>query len=287
MLDINAWQEYSSSQAYQINEILPHLRTGIIQADGIWRRRHPTIGLLWVQQGKLNAKDEQDSVHLSEGLYLSTVQHPIMVQVPTDSDIAKILMYRLDFVALAQYHKFAIFNEQHLPFKIMPVDDGRICPLLQRLADLPDCPYDRQALLPLWHSELHYHLVRTLAGSRLCHQIFSNKNTQNLMQIVAYIQDNFCLPINFDTLAQKYGISRSVLYQKFKTLTGTSPLQYQKQLRLNCAKNLLIDKKLSIKETAYWVGYESISQFSREYKRYFGVNPKKGKESKGGGAVRF
>ncbi|AIY87318.1 AraC family transcriptional regulator [Thermotoga sp. 2812B] len=87
-----------------------------------------------------------------------------------------------------------------------------------------------------------------------------------------YLKEHFSEPVNMKKLAEMVGMSVSSFYQNFKTLTGMTPLQYQKKLRLCEARKLLMTES-DATTAAYQVGYESLSQFSREYKRFFGVSP--------------
>ncbi|HDX8124298.1 TPA: helix-turn-helix transcriptional regulator, partial [Campylobacter fetus subsp. venerealis] len=88
------------------------------------------------------------------------------------------------------------------------------------------------------------------------------------------IKNSFNENINMKKLSKEIGISESLLYQNFKKITSLSPLQFQKKIRLEEAKNLLISTNLEASQIAFKVGYESPSQFSREYARMFGMSPK-------------
>ena len=98
-------------------------------------------------------------------------------------------------------------------------------------------------------------------------------NTQKIAKATQYLQTHFRETVRMETLAELCGMSLSGFHHHFKEITTLSPLQYQKSLRLMEAKRLIYQEKSAIAEAAYQVGYESPSQFSREYKRYFGIAP--------------
>ena len=92
---------------------------------------------------------------------------------------------------------------------------------------------------------------------------------------INHLRDNFTRPVRVEELAQAAGMSASSFHQHFKALTSMSPLQYQKQLRLLEARRLMLTDGANVSSAAYQVGYESASQFSREYARKFGAAPKR------------
>ena len=90
---------------------------------------------------------------------------------------------------------------------------------------------------------------------------------------VTWLRENFEKPLNVDQLATIAGMSRSTLHHRFRALTAMSPLRFQKQLRLQSARRKMLTDKLDAASAAFQVGYESPSQFNREYKRFFGKPP--------------
>ena len=95
-----------------------------------------------------------------------------------------------------------------------------------------------------------------------------------LHQAITYMEQNYANAVNIEMLAQVSGMSVSSLHRVFKRYTSDAPMQYLKKLRLTMAKNLLQHGRQSVQQTAAAVGYESVSQFTREFKRYFGMTPK-------------
>ena len=95
-----------------------------------------------------------------------------------------------------------------------------------------------------------------------------------IVKAITEIKDNFSQSINMKNLSKNIGMSESSLYNNFKKITTMSPLQFQKKIRLEEAKQMLINQNLDAAQVAFEVGYESPSQFSREYSRMFGMSPK-------------
>lgn len=133
---------------------------------------------------------------------------------------------------------------------------------------------DMEYLAPLLTKEVLYNLVKSQGGVflRKFSQIGTNAN--KITHVITQIKENFNEKLNIKELADSVGMSESSLFNHFKTITTISPIQFQKNLRLEEAKHLLLFKDIGVREVAYEVGYESPSQFSREFSRMFGVSPK-------------
>ncbi|WP_373073421.1 AraC family transcriptional regulator [Sulfurimonas sp.] len=134
-------------------------------------------------------------------------------------------------------------------------------------------PEDIEYLYPLLTKEILYNLVKSKGGNFL--RKFSQVGTvsNKITNVITQIKDKFDEKLNIKELAYSVDMSESSLYQHFKTITTMSPLQFQKNLRLEEAKQLLLLKNIEISEAAFEVGYESPSQFSREFSRMFGSSP--------------
>ena len=142
-----------------------------------------------------------------------------------------------------------------------------------RLLLLHENPSDIAFLAPLIQQEIYYRLLKGEQGNKLKQMVSFGSNTQKIAKATQYLQRHFRETVRIETLAELCGMSLSGFHHHFKEITTLSPLQYQKSLRLMEAKRLIFQENMAIAETAYQVGYESPSQFSREYKRYFGVAP--------------
>lgn len=142
---------------------------------------------------------------------------------------------------------------------------------LTRLIEQLDNP--NIALAELYKQELIIHLLGTPLGEYLVAFANQNSQLQKIKKASDHLHAHFADKISMSELATLSGMGESSFFHHFKIITGFSPLQYQKSLRLNHAKELILKGDLSISQIAYNTGYESMSQFSREYKRQFGVSP--------------
>lgn len=142
-----------------------------------------------------------------------------------------------------------------------------------RLARLLDTPRDIPMLAPMMLREIHYRLLRGERGSAIAQSAIAGSNTQRISLIIRRMKDNLAAPIRVEELAAMANMSPSSFHQHFKAVTAMSPLQYQKRLRLTEARHILISESADAASTAYRVGYESASQFNREYARMFGAPP--------------
>lgn len=149
-----------------------------------------------------------------------------------------------------------------------------------RLAELLDEPQDIPVMAPLLIKEIHYRLLAGAQGAWL-KAICSVGSAENrIASAVTWIRENFKEPMNVGQLAKNVGMSPSRFFRNFKSLTGSSPLQFQKMLRLYEAQRLLLSGECDVAGAAYGVGYESPPQFIREYKRLFGQSPRRDTEQK-------
>lgn len=144
---------------------------------------------------------------------------------------------------------------------------------LLRLLSLLDTPGDIPVIAPLVERELLYRLLQGPHG-RLLRQIAQPEGALGrIRKVVGWIRDNYNAPLRIEALCDASGMSRATLHRHFQTITGFSPLQYQKQLRLQEARKMLLTGENGVSHAAFAVGYESASQFSREYLRHFGAPP--------------
>ncbi|AQW67561.1 MULTISPECIES: AraC family transcriptional regulator [Pseudomonas] len=151
--------------------------------------------------------------------------------------------------------------------------DGALLDALLRLLRLLDTPRDIAMLAPLVRREILYRLLRGPQGYRLYEIALANSQTHRVCQAISWLNDNYQRPLRIEDLAREVNLSVSTLHHRFKAVTSMSPLQYQKQLRLQEARRLMLNEGLEAAVAAYRVGYESPSQFSREYSRLYGAPP--------------
>jgi AraC-like DNA-binding protein len=151
--------------------------------------------------------------------------------------------------------------------------DTQLLDAVIRLIRLLDTPKDIAMLAPLINREILYRLLRGSEGHRLYEIAISNCQTHRVTQAIKWLNDHFQEPLRIEDLAREVNLSVSTLHHRFKAVTAMSPLQYQKQLRLQEARRLMLADGLEASAAGYRVGYESASQFSREYSRLFGAPP--------------
>jgi len=142
-----------------------------------------------------------------------------------------------------------------------------------RLARLLDEPRDIPVLAPLALREFHYRLLRGPYGPAVAQTAIAGSTTHKMGQIIRRMRAHYAEPIRVEELASQANMSPSSFHQHFKAVTAMSPLQYQKRLRLTEARGLLLGGGMDAASAAYRVGYQSVSQFSREYARLFGAPP--------------
>ena len=143
----------------------------------------------------------------------------------------------------------------------------------QRLIDLLDEPMDIPILAPIIQREIYYRLLVSDQGARLRQIVSAGSQSHQIARAIDWLKGNFTQPLRIDDLAAQVHMSASTFHHHFRVLTAMSPLQYQKWLRLNEARRLMLTDRLDAATAAFQVGYESPSQFSREYSRMFGSPP--------------
>lgn len=142
-----------------------------------------------------------------------------------------------------------------------------------RLVRLLDTPDDIPVLAPMRERELLYRLLTGAQGQRLRSIAAADSQGHRTARAIDWIKGNFDQPLSIDALADAVNMSKSSLHHHFKALTAMSPLQYQKQIRLQEARKMMLTEAVDAATVARRVGYESPSQFSREYRRLFGAPP--------------
>ena len=134
-------------------------------------------------------------------------------------------------------------------------------------------PQDIPFLSGLIQREIIYRILRGPEGARLRAIATLGDQSHRTAKTIAWVRKNFALPLRVDELAKMAGMGVSTLHHHFRALTSMSPLQYQKQLRLHAARERMLMDGLDAASAAFEVGYESASQFNREYSRFFGQPP--------------
>ena len=142
-----------------------------------------------------------------------------------------------------------------------------------RLIDLLDTPEDIPFLGHLIQREILYRILRTPQGERLRAIATTGDLSHRTARAIAWLRANYAKPLHIEDLATTARMGVSTLHHQFRALTAMSPLQYQKRLRLQMARQRMLMDGMDATSAAYEVGYESVSQFNREYSRFFGQPP--------------
>src|SRR5438309_1439130 len=155
---------------------------------------------------------------------------------------------------------------------VSPLDAGLLDAVV-RLVRLLDAPIDARVLAPLVTREIVVRLLMGEQGGRLRHIAALGGHTHSIAQAIARLRKDFDQPLRIEDIARELGMSVSGFHHHFKEVTALSPLQFQKQLRLQEARRLLLGEDLDAARAAYRVGYNDASHFNREYKSLFGAPP--------------
>ena len=144
---------------------------------------------------------------------------------------------------------------------------------IQRLIDLLAEQQDIPILAPIIQREIIYRLLVGDQGERLRQIASAGSQSHQIARAIDWLKGNFSEPLSIDNLAAQVRMSSSTFHHHFRSMTALSPLQFQKQLRLQEARRLMLAERMDAATAAFQVGYESPSQFSREYNRLFGAPP--------------
>jgi AraC-like DNA-binding protein len=239
---------------------------------------HP--GIIVVAQGSKQVNLGPTSFIYDESHFLLTaVDLPIVswVAAATDEVPCLVLSLRLDISMVRELLGREEIHVAEAPSNSPAMSIGKTTPEFLsaccRLLDLLDSPQDIPFLSGLIQREIIYRILRGPEGARLRAVATLGDQSHRTAKAVAWITANYAKPLHVEELAQIASMGVSTLHHHFRMLTAMSPLQYQKQLRLQSARNLMLNKGLDAASAAFEVGYESPTQFNREYSRFFGQPP--------------
>ncbi len=210
---------------------------------------------------------------------LTTVELPRVSQVLSASKERPYLSLRLELapslVSSVVIEADYTWPKQHATVSAIAVSplDGNLLEAFVRLVRLVDSPAHARVLLPMITREILYWLLMGELGSRFRHLALQGGYTPDMANAVKRLRQHFDQPLRIEELAQELGMSVSGFHHHFKAVTALSPLQFQKQLRLQEARRLMLSEDLDAASAAYRVGYQDASYFNREYKSLFGVPP--------------
>ena len=156
-----------------------------------------------------------------------------------------------------------------------PLQVGMLIDCTLRTIRLLETPKAIPVLYPAIMREICYWLLTGPHGGEVMRMTLANSHAERVVKAIHTLRDRFAEPIRIDELASIAKMSPSAFHRQFKAITAMTPLQYQKQLRLLEARRLIVAEAANVETAAFQVGYESPSQFSREYSRMFGAPPRR------------
>jgi AraC-like DNA-binding protein len=210
---------------------------------------------------------------------LATVELPVVSQIIKGSKEQPYLGLRLDldpiFVGWVMIESGHTASPSHADVRAIDVSplDTSLLDAVVRLVRLIDTPTQAQVLAPLITREIIYRLLLGKQGDRLRHIAVLGGYTPHIAKAIARLRMDFDQPLRIDDIARELGMSVSGFHHHFKAVTAMSPLQFQKQMRLQEARRLMLGEGLDAASAGYRVGYNDASHFNREYKKLFGVPP--------------
>ncbi|MCF7477767.1 AraC family transcriptional regulator [Vibrio sp. J2-4] len=241
---------------------------------------NPSICL--IAQGRKRVLLGEDSfVYDANHFLISSVDLPIIaniIEASEDKPYLGVIM-ELDLTEISQLivDSELTFNQSKEAQKGIAV--GELSePLLDaflRLIELLDEGQSIKILAPIIKREIFYRLLITEQGARLNQIVTAGSHSHQIAKAIDWLKNNFVKPLSVSDLAAYSGMSKSAFYTHFRSMTSMTPLQFQKKLRLSEARRLMLTENLDAMATTFKVGYESPSQFSREYSRLFGAPPSK------------
>ena len=239
---------------------------------------NPVICL--ILQGRKEMSVGQQFLELDEGdMLLVSHDLPVASKITQASEARpyQALIFTLDLSILRGLYEQvgeAVSNKGHAASLSASKADPVWTEPMARYLELMNSPLDAQVLGPMILKEIHYRLLLSPIGGMLRNLLSVDSHASRIARSIQQIRFNFREPLVVGDLAQDAGMSQSSFHEHFKSVTGTTPLQYQKDLRMIEARTLLERGVPSVSFAGFEVGYESLTQFSRDYSRKFGCSPK-------------
>ncbi|MBW6422629.1 AraC family transcriptional regulator [Rhizobium sp. XQZ8] len=286
-LPFNPFQEAASIAARHVEgdgEVFTAIENLVLS-----RRSVPTAPLYmdyrpcvcFVLQGNKVVKLGDDVIHYGVGDYLLTsMELPVTSRVTVASPDAPHLCFAL---AIDMKGLSSLLQRIDLPRPLPDTDVSRgiVCNVAPpelldattRLLRLLDRPADIPAMAPLIEQEILYRVLSGPDGGRFLHIATSESRSNRIAKAICWLRANYHRTLRIEDLAEHVGMSASSLHHHFKTVTAMTPVQFQKKLRLHEARRLMLLEGLDVGSAGHRVGYQSPSQFSREYSRFYGASP--------------
>ena len=240
---------------------------------------NPLLCLILQGRKETHVGARQVSFTAGESLIVSH-QLPVISRVTEATEmkpyVALVLELDMDIVRSLydEISEIEIEEEQARAFNVGKTDEA-LMDAMGRFIDLIDRPFEAKVMLPLVLREIHFRLLLARHGGMLRQLLRRGSHADRIAKAITRIKEDYATSLTVAELASIAGLSPSSFHEHFKALTATTPLQYQKELRLLKARHLLMNGTHSVSSAAFEVGYESSTQFSREYSRKFGYSPRK------------
>lgn len=255
-----------------------HFRRHSSPTDRVYASAQPSFCLI-AQGRKLIFLGEDKFRYDSAHYLITTMELPLAGEVVEASAERPYLSFRLVLdptIATSVMVDSEIVHPRGdgsvIAVNVSPLDANLLDATL-RLVRLIDAPNEYRVLAPLIVREIVYRLLTGAQGNRMRHLARFGGHAHRMARAVQTLRENFDRPLRIDDIARELGMSVSGFHAHFKTVTAMSPLQFQKQLRLQEARRLMFSENLDAAEAGFRVGYEDASHFNREYKRLFGNPP--------------
>jgi AraC-like DNA-binding protein len=236
--------------------------------------------LLVVAQGKKRVDLGKASYSFGETTFLLTsLELPVVSQVLVASKESPYLAFflKLDIPTVRDILHTGEVDVPETPAgtsgMAIGVSTVELIDSCSRLVNLLSAPKDVPFMGKLLRREIPFRLLQSSQGARLRSIATPGNQDNRSAKVVDWLRRNYAKPLNIDALADLAGMGRSTLHHHFRALTAMSPLQFQKQLRLHAARQRMLTNEVDATSAAFEVGYESASQFNREYRRFFGNPP--------------
>ena len=235
-----------------------------------------------IAQGSKQVLLNDDVFRYDSGHYLiSTLDLPIVSHIAEASAEKPYLSFRLNLdpsiVASVMMESGIEIKKSDSQIKAMDVStiDADLLDAALKLSRMLDTPDEIKFLAPLIIREIIFRLLKGEQGARLSHLLHSEGDTRRISKAVERLRQNIDQPLKIETIARDLGMSVSGFHHHFKSVTAMSPLQFQKQIRLQEARRLMLGEDLDVASAGFRVGYDDPSYFSRDYKKLFGAPPQR------------
>ncbi|EHU5173397.1 AraC family transcriptional regulator [Vibrio parahaemolyticus] len=241
---------------------------------------NPSICLI-AQGRKRVLLGEESFIYDANHFLISSVDLPIIANIIEASEEQPYLglIMELDLTEISQLIvdselAFTQAKEAQIGIAVGELSESLLDAFV-RLAELLDEGQNIKILAPIIKREIFYRLLMSEQGTRLHQIVTAGSHSHQIAKAIDWLKNNFVKPLSVGDLASFTGMSKSSFYTHFRSMTSMTPLQFQKKLRLSEARRLMLTENLDAMAATFKVGYESPSQFSREYSRLFGAPPSK------------